>query len=183
MRAAVVLLASAVAAATACDPVHDRQVSSLGADPTGQRNGPLHRAGEPCVACHDGSLGGPRQFSVAGTVFARASDTQGLAGATVTLTSTGGDTFTTTTNQAGNFYVLPSQWTPVYPMGVKISAQGSTAVMQTHVGREASCAGCHRDPAGPDSPGHVYFVNDVDGGLSPAPPPVDAGPADAGGAG
>jgi hypothetical protein len=168
-------LAVSGALAGACDPVHDDQVSALGNDPTGQRNGQFHRAGQPCCACHttSGIGGGPRDFSVAGTLFLRASDTQGLAGAQVTLTSTGGATYVTTTNQVGNFFIPRSEWQPVFPMGVTVTYQGSTAVMQTHVGREGSCAGCHHDPPGPDSPGHVYFINDVDGG--PSPFPVDAG--------
>jgi hypothetical protein len=63
------------------------------------------------------------------------------------------------TNQAGNFYVLPSEWTPQYPVCVTIDR----VPMLTLISRDGSCAGCHFDPAGPDSPGHVYLALD-DGG-------------------
>jgi hypothetical protein len=35
--------------------------------------------------------------------------------------------------------------------------------MQSHIGSNGSCAGCHADPPGPDSPGHVYFNQPDDG--------------------
>jgi hypothetical protein len=172
MRVAILVLL--VASLGACDPVNDDAVAALGSDPTGQRNGPFHRAGQPCLLCHGGGgLGSPRQFSVAGTVFQRASDTQGLGGAVVSLRSAGGDSISLTTNEVGNFYIDVGSWTPVYPMGVTVTSQGTTAVMQTLVGRDGSCAGCHHDPAGPDSAGHVFFINDVDGG--PSPFPADGG--------
>jgi hypothetical protein len=38
--------------------------------------------------------------------------------------------------------------------------------MHTFIDRDGSCAGCHADPAGADSPGHVCMRLD-DGGTPP----------------
>ena len=150
----------------ACDPVHQNEIDALGGNTPGERNGPLHRPGQPCLVCHDGALGDAREFSVAGTVFQRLSDREPVAGAQVTLVGSDGSTFEATTNEAGNFYVQPSEWTPIFPMRTSVAWQGEMIPMHTNVGRDGSCAGCHVDPPGPSSPGHVYLVLD-DGGAPP----------------
>jgi hypothetical protein len=38
--------------------------------------------------------------------------------------------------------------------------------MHTFIDRDGSCAGCHVDPSGPNSPGHVSLQLD-DGGTPP----------------
>jgi hypothetical protein len=155
----LLLLLPIGALAGACDPVHDDAVSALGAEAPGVRKGPLHRPGQPCRACHDGALGDPPEFSVAGTVFATPDALTPASGATVALLSQGATvSFTTTTNEAGNFYVQPSQYTPSYPMHVSVTYNGATVVMVSHVGRDGSCADCHTDPRGPASAGHIYAV-------------------------
>ena len=81
-----------------------------------------------------------------------------LVGGAVTLQSADGTTATATTNTAGNFYLTPGEYTPKYPIHVTSIAQGGVSVlMHSHIGGNGSCAGCHADPAGPSSPGHVYF--------------------------
>ena len=145
-------------AVTACDPVHADAIAALGGEAAGVRTGPLHRAGQPCLLCHDGSLGDPNPFSVAGTVFKFPFDLQALAGATVTLEDATGATRALTTNAAGNFYVTPSQYTPTFPLKISVSYKGKVTPMKTHAGRAGACATCHFDPAGQESPGHVYFV-------------------------
>jgi hypothetical protein len=164
-RSAHVLIAmlAAAAAIASCDPVHSDAVDALGGEAPGVRRGPLHRPGQPCLVCHDGKVGDPQQFSVAGTVFLRPSAPEPAVGAMVTLTSANGATFTAQTNQAGNFYVLPSEYDPVFPMQAAIEAEGRAVTMQTEIGRDGSCGGCHVDPAGPASPGHVSVTLD-DGG-------------------
>jgi hypothetical protein len=148
-----------------CDPVHDDAVSALGGETPGVPRGPLHRPGQPCLLCHDGQGTDPTAFSMAGTVFAESSGLSPEVGAVVTLQDASGLTVTATTNAAGNFYLTPSQFSPHYPVHVTSVAVGATtATMHSHIGGNGSCAGCHVDPAGPDSPGHVYF--DV-GGTSP----------------
>lgn len=154
-----ILACAAALLLAACDPVHTDAVNALGGDPTGARNGPTHRPGQPCLLCHDGTLGNPNQFAVAGTIYRYLADKEPLQGATVVLKGADNSTHTTTTNAAGNFYVTPNQWMPFFPMHVTVSYGGAQVEMQSHVGREGSCAGCHFDPVAPDSPGHVFFYD------------------------
>jgi hypothetical protein len=150
----------------ACDPVHDRAIAALGGEIGGVRRGPEHRPGQPCLLCHDGALGDPEEFSVAGTVFLMPSEARPAARATIELKAADGSSFEVVTNSAGNFYVLPGQWRPVYPLQTMVTYQGQSVPMLTSIGRDGSCAGCHFDPAGPDSPGHVYVLLD-DGSVPP----------------
>jgi len=146
-----------------CDPVHDDAQAALGGEAPGVQKGPTHRPGQPCITCHDGSLGSPEHFSVAGTVFLNADDKTPAENATVNLLSADGTSWPATTNSVGNFYVTPKQFTPVYPMTVSVDYTGRpTTKMKSHVGRDGSCADCHTDPAGPTSAGHVFVS--LDGG-------------------
>ena len=88
--------------------------------------------------------------------------------AQVQMTDALGRTYTATTNQAGNFYLVKEQFDPVYPMFVKLCtgdgcdplASPPTAnPMKTHIGREGSCAACHQDPEGRELVGHVFLVD------------------------
>jgi hypothetical protein len=144
----------------ACDPVHDDAIDALGGEAPGVRKGPLHRPGQPCLLCHDGAVGDPPKFTVAGTIYVEANDLTPAVGADVHLTSIDGTTFTSTTNAAGNFYVVPQQFTPEYPIKVDVTYGGVTVKMTANVGRDGSCAGCHFDPAGASSPGHIYVPPD-----------------------
>jgi len=161
-----VACAIGVLASAACDPVNADVVSSL--PPSNVRNGPLHRPGQPCLACHDGVIGDPSAFSVAGTIFTTPSETVGVNGASVWMTDSNGTTHQAKTNAAGNFYVSPSQWTPVYPIvAVKVTSIGdASAVMRSEIGRDGACGSCHTDPPGADSPGHIAMTAD-DGGALP----------------
>jgi hypothetical protein len=154
-------------AAFGCDPVHKDQVDALGDEVPGVPHGPLHRPGQPCTLCHDGALGDPPAFSVAGTIYATPSAKAGMANATVNMTDSKGSSYSTTTNAAGNFYVQPSKWTPSFPI-VKavVTASGMTATMYSQIGWASSCANCHTSPEGPQSPGRVVLRLD-DGGVAP----------------
>jgi len=156
----------AVSLVLACDPVRDDAVAALGPETPGARRGPLHRPGQPCLLCHDGAIGDPPRFSVAGTVFQ-------TNGATVALTDTNGLQTQLETNAAGNFYATPSQYDPTFPIQVTMRASnGEAAQMQTLIEGNGSvepnggCASCHFDPPGANSPGHVCLVLD-DGGTPP----------------
>jgi hypothetical protein len=162
-RSLVAGLAFACALAS-CDPVHSDAVDALGGEQPGVRTGPLHRPGQPCLLCHDGKVGDPAEFSVAGTIFQNAADTMPASGAAVILTATNGASYTATTNEAGNFYLSPNQFNPVYPMSVIVNAGGTIVRMSTVIGRSGSCATCHADPAGPSSAGHVFIPA---GGVTP----------------
>ncbi len=159
--------------AAACDPVHDDAVAALGSEAPGVRRGPLHRPGQPCLLCHDGALGDPQRFTVAGTVFEKSGSTSAAEGASVYVLDADGSSAQLTTNAAGNFYATPGQYDPTFPLRVTVVSPGGTAVkMQTLVGGNATiepngaCASCHFDPSGPSSPGHVCLELE-DGGTPP----------------
>ena len=149
-----------------CDPVTADAVTALGGELPGTRPGPLHRAGQPCLLCHDGELGDPVEFSVAGTLFVSADDKQPASDARVEITAADQTRMTFTTNAAGNFYVEAARYAPAYPLQVSVSYRGQTVTMDSLIGRDGACATCHFDPAGPKSPGHVYAIN-PDAGIAP----------------
>ena len=152
--------------AVACDPVTADAVAALGGELPGTRPGPLHRAGQPCLLCHDGALGDPVEFSVAGTLFVSADDMQPASDARVEITAADRTRTTFTTNAAGNFYVEAARYNPAFPLQVSVSYRGRTITMDSLIGRDGACAACHAEPAGPRSPGHVYAL-DPDAGVSP----------------
>lgn len=155
---------------TACDPVRDNAIAALGGETPGVHPGPRHRPGQPCLLCHGGAPGDPKQFSVAGTLFMQPTGTRPARGAAVELKAADGSRFEAVTNDAGNFYITPSQFSPKYPLETSVTFQGQRVVMLTNIGRDGSCGGCHIPKVGPDSPGHVYVRLD-DGGV----PPSDGG--------
>ena len=162
-----VALSLAPLAIVGCDPVHASEIDALGGEAPGVPEGPLHRPGQPCLLCHDGEIGDPTAFSVGGTVFDTPSSMQGVVGATVAMTDTIGSSDTATTNAAGNFYVTPPEWTPIYPIvEVQVQSGNVTVSMETLIGRNGSCAGCHTGTAGPVSPGPITLTLD-NGGTPP----------------
>lgn len=165
-RAARATVLGAVLIATGCDPVVSNEINALGGEAPGVRRGPLHRPGQPCLLCHDGALGDPPAFSVAGTVFNDPVDLGGADGVIVSLTDNNGIPYMATTNTAGNFYVTPDQWSPAFPLKVIIIGANTERIMQSEIGRDGACASCHVNPAGPSSPG-VVCLTTVDGGTPP----------------
>jgi hypothetical protein len=156
------LLGLAVAACDA-NPVHDNEVSALGAEAPSVAPGPTHRPGQPCLVCHGGSGPASSVFSVGGTIFESKTGTPPvpLSGGTVNLLDTNSSAATATTNTAGNFYLLASAWAPTFPVHVEsVAYGGASASMTTHIGRDGSCASCHYDPPDNETPGHVYVVLD-----------------------
>jgi hypothetical protein len=151
----------------ACNPTHADQIDALGGEVNGVRQGPTHRPGQPCLVCHDGAIGDPGAFSVAGTVFQTAGNTAPVNGATINLKDVKGSTHTAKTNEAGNFYITPDEWTPTYPMTVTVTPPSGTPIaMQSLIARDGACAGCHVDPVGAGSPGRVA-IELQDGGTPP----------------
>ena len=156
-----------VAAGAACgDPVHDNEVAALGPEAPGESPGPTHRAGQPCLVCHDGSGPGNLKMSVAGTIYLAQSAPDPLPNARVHLVDANGSAREAITNSVGNFLVPFSEWAPTAPISVTLSYPAdvspalNTATMSTFIGRDGSCASCHYDPAGPSSHGRVYMVLD-----------------------
>ena len=156
----------------ACDPVVADAVAALGPEDPNVRRGPLHRPGQPCLLCHDGSLGNPQRFTVAGTVFQKSGNRVAADGVVVQITDANAQRANITTNAAGNFYVTPSQYDPTFPLQVILNTSGGFVRMQTQIAGNGTtepngaCASCHFDPAGADSPGHVCVTLD-DGGTPP----------------
>ena len=167
MRLVLPCIASAIAAALviACDPVHQSSVDALPGEAQGVHPGPLHRPGQPCGLCHDGTIGNPPQFTVAGTIYVDAAGAQPADGAIVSLLPADGRAaYRATTNAAGNFYVTPNEFTPTYPLKVSVSYGGTNVDMTALVGRNGSCASCHSDPVGAASAGRIYIPA---GGVTP----------------
>ena len=176
MRAmGILLLATAMAALTlgACsDPVPDGQIKALGDEDPNVPQGQYHRAGQPCVTCH--TKYGPASdvpFAVAGTIFATPGGATGVEDAYVGLTDTTGSSFVVKTNCVGNFFIKKEEWDPAFPLFVRVYKAGASRTMQGQIGRERSCANCHKDPRGVvtrlSSVGHIYLYGQGDN----VPPP------------
>lgn len=127
------------------DPAAQSIIDSLG--PEKGAPGPEHRPGQPCLACH-GSYGpASQQFAVAGTVFSLDATMKAIVPAKnvrVTIVdSNKSNSRKACTNAAGNFFILADSWTDItYPL----SPTAGGLAMQSLVGRDGSCASCHRLP-------------------------------------
>lgn len=170
--AAILASAAALALGACSDPVPDGQIKALGDENPNIPVGQYHRAGQPCVTCHNPN--GPASsvpFTIAGTVFATKADPTGVENAYVGLTDTTGSSYLTKTNCVGNFFVSKSEWDPAFPIFVRVYKDSASRTMQGQIGRERSCAYCHKDPRGVitklSSVGHIYLYGD--GTSVPAP--------------
>jgi hypothetical protein len=142
------ILAASLTAALGCgidplheDPVHQAQVDALGGEASSVPRGPYHRAGQP------------------GTVFAGPDAKVGLAGAQLLFVDSLGSSpppGSAVTNCVGNFFLTADAWNPAFPIRVAVASDQAVQQMIGHIGRQGSCAFCHKDPRGLDSPGHVY---------------------------
>ncbi len=156
------------------DANHDMQVAALGGEAPGVSPGPTHRPGQPCNVCHGGAGPASLQFSMAGTVYTYIYDTsQPASGAQVTIQDATGALWHTTTNSVGNFFILSSSWSPVYPITVPsiLDSNGNPTKlppsMTTLDNREGSCATCHGVTTGPTSVGPVYIYKTLPDGGKP----------------
>jgi hypothetical protein len=166
-RVIVVALASAASALTAScssDPVLSDTVEAQGNETKGIPEGPLHRAGQRCTACHQkGGEASNSPFTLAGTVFAQPNRQVGVENAEIRLTDSEGTKHIATTNCVGNFFVKPSEWEPRFPILVEVAKGGATRSMKSPIGRETDCAGCHSIKIPPADPlsevGHIYLFS------------------------
>jgi hypothetical protein len=115
---------------------------------------PLMHPGGDCIGCHS-SGEGPR-FAIAGTVSESLSDPvdcYGVQGAVVTITDAASQTFTLTTNEAGNFY-LSARTAVTMPIHASIAFEGRTRAMVASqvVG---ACASCHTSAGANGAPGRI----------------------------
>jgi hypothetical protein len=143
-------LIAAAMIATSCryNPVEQDIIDSLGEDT--EPPGPNHRPGQPCLACHS-AYGGATPFAVAGTVFAL-DETAPAINVEVEIFDSFDDTPKhPCSNSAGNFYIPATDWPSItYPL--------RPAGMRSLVGRDGSCATCHKlSGAGHDSTGRIVL--------------------------
>lgn len=131
-------------------------MASLGDEAPGVQPGPTHRPGQPCGYCHDGT-DEARAFSMSGTVFATIDGKKPVSGALVTMTDSKDTSFVAETNCAGNFFVRPETWQPVFPVKTKVTWGAQTLEMESRIHREGSCAACHGLTASPSSAGPVFL--------------------------
>lgn len=146
-----ILLAAifAASAAVSCrhDPVAQDVIDALG-DEKGTPSA-SHRPGQPCLACHSKYGGAKPELAVGGTVYTLDPMTKKIAPAKnirviiQDSSENGGTTRRACTNAAGNFFVAKENWQDiVYPLTP--TAGGITMV--SLVGRDGSCASCHKLP-------------------------------------
>ena len=137
----------------------DRAVEALGAEAPGVPTGPSHRPGQPCGLCHS-EAGKAAPFALAGTIYVDAHSLTPIDDVIVTLVNSFGQRFSTTTNCAGNFIVRPGEYSLYAPTWVSLQREEVLREMETPIYRDGSCAGCHDDPLGPASAGHVFLIDD-----------------------
>ncbi|MDB4983104.1 MAG: uncharacterized protein JWM82_3856 [Myxococcales bacterium] len=155
----VVHAACAPAVLAPVDPQHELAVEALGPEDPKVPVGPLHRAGQPCMLCHDLGQDAP-PFNIAGTVYRDNLTATPLTDADVLLVDAAANHFTARTNCVGNFYVRVDEFEPVWPFWVTIRQGANDSAMGSPIHRERSCAACHFNPAGPRTAGQVYLTSD-----------------------
>lgn len=169
-RALIVLFTAVVASSAACryDPVPQEIINKLG-DESGSPSA-AHRPGQPCLACHSTYEGAEPPLAIGGTVYTK-DDTGALVPAPkvlVTVTDSTGDTRMACTNATGNFFFQKDAWPDItFPL----AATAGDRTMRSIIGRDGSCASCHKTPVagaapgsigeGPDSPGVVIVAPDA----------------------
>jgi hypothetical protein len=94
---------------------------------------------------------------MAGTVYAVRGQSDPAPGVQVVIEDATGSFYGLTTNEVGNFFITTDQWSPTFPALVTISMGQTLQQMNTHIGRDGSCADCHTQTPGPTSPGPVYL--------------------------
>lgn len=174
---ALVAFTASLGVSCSGDPVQSTLIKSLGSEASGVPPGQYHRAGQPCTACHQAHGPGKGDFSIAGTIFYGPDRAEGVDNVQVRLIDANNQSVIVRTNCVGNFFIGRTEtfdfdgsrvapWNPVFPVLVSISKGELSKDMASLINREGSCAGCHRIPAGLDSPGHVFV------GKAGNPPPV-----------
>ena len=154
------------------DPVQEARVAALGPERPGVPVGPLHRPGQPCGVCHRADGPARPDFAMAGTVFAADAGLEGARGIRIELVDSLGSSppsdAPVVTNEAGNFFVPRSDWSPRFPVRVRIVDGDASVEMRGVIGGTASCAECHASPGTVPVPGQET-------GPVRAPGPPDGG--------
>jgi hypothetical protein len=120
------------------------------------QNNPGMEPGEDCMSCHSaqGTVGAPT-WTAAGTLFgtADAPETGGLEGGKIHLTDSAGQSYTLTTNAAGNFYLAEQLKYPLTKVEAEFGGRRMAMVSQPPNG---ACNSCHSLPAQNDAPGRLF---------------------------
>ena len=152
------LMAGALVLGSSCtiDPVHDAAVKALGDEEPDIPQGPYHRAGQPCLTCHGGQGPADTRLAIAGTVYLGADDTQkkssqGADKTLVRIKDANGSIKCFVTNCKGNFVVRPEDFPRLtFPLLTSIQkvagGVSKVRIMNSRIGREGSCAYCHKPP-------------------------------------
>lgn len=131
------------------DPVHADQVAALGPEVPGVPEGKFHRAGQPCRTCHGGDGPGDPEWSIAGTVYRVRGEPTAIDAVRVIVRDSSAPAAerTLTSNAVGNFYIAMGDWSPTFPVFVRLEyGEGPTlrtAEMLTPIGRNGGCNFCH----------------------------------------
>lgn len=134
------------------------EADALGPDPSGQPNGPLHRAGFPCTRCHgDAWWQESPQFELAGTIYRNADDARGLDGAQVHVRDATGRELIAHTNRSGNFYFEDGDADLTFPLRVSVRSGDREQTMRGLIWRERSCSACHRGEPDEANNGRVFL--------------------------
>jgi hypothetical protein len=161
------LFVSLALSALGCgDPYRDRLIDGLPPEDPKVHRGPMHRPGQPCLACHS-DYGGAPDFSIAGTLFSAAGPSETptmMSGYTVRVYDSEGQTRDVVSNTCGNFFIPRFEWDPAFPLRAELYEPNpakpgkltQVTVMSSRIAREGSCAGCHIGHPSPLSPGFVY---------------------------
>jgi hypothetical protein len=149
------------------------EADALGPDPSGEPDGPLHRAGFPCTRCHgDAWWQESPTFRLAGTIYEASSGTRGFNNAEVVVRDAAGRELVARTNRTGNFFFveegstasqraegrfqIPSDFT--FPLRVSVRSGNREQTMRGLIWRERSCSACHRDGPDEDNNGQIFVT-------------------------
>jgi hypothetical protein len=156
------LLLGGVSGCNGNDPVPQAIIDDLPAEDPGGPSA-THRAGQPCLQCHSTYGEALPQLVIGGTVFKEDPMTGNLLPAPhvrVEVYDSAGDFRVACSNAAGNFSIEKSNWEKItFPLKSFVGNDhtgNATRRMRSIIGREGSCANCHK-LSGPahDSPGVI----------------------------
>jgi hypothetical protein len=158
-----VFLGTAVTAFTGCgvDPIPQEIIDGLPAE-QGTPN-ETHRPGQPCLQCHSTYGEAEPSLVIGGTVFKEDPMTGGLLPAPhvrVEVYDSAGDFRVACSNASGNFFIKTSDWDDItFPLKSFVGnnhSSGAAKRMRSIIGREGSCANCHKlTGKAHDSPGVI----------------------------
>jgi hypothetical protein len=153
---------------------------ALGPDTGRFEEGPNHRAGFACLACHgpdgspEGSLSGPAggvEIVLGGTVYGQAGDRYGAQDVEVVIRDDANHEISVHSNRAGNFYLtrgggstpqsrghgeVSIPWPLEYPLSIRVRSGADEQSMRGLIWREGSCAVCHDQAPSATSNGRVF---------------------------